>query len=78
MNDFEQFDDEEDAANYSANQTIGYGEEFEHEIEGVYFHIRDEGRENDNEDLWHDNVVSFRTFSWIYFCWCPSQLFCLL
>lgn len=58
VEDFEQFDEEDAGGSYAANQANGYGEEYEHEIEGVYYHIRDEGREWETEDLWHDNIVS--------------------
>lgn len=54
VENFEQFD-EEDSAYYAANPNAQYEEE--HEIEGVFYHTRDEGREDDPEDLWHENVV---------------------
>ena len=54
VENFEQFD-EEAPVEYSGD--VGAQYEEEHEIEGVFYHYRDEGRENDPEDLWHDNVV---------------------
>jgi len=34
------------------------------EIEAVLGHCRDEGREDDPEDLWFENVVSVKACSW--------------
>ena len=55
VENFEQFEEDEGNSYYAADPSVQYEEE--HEIEGVFFHTRDEGREADPEDLWHDNVV---------------------
>lgn len=54
VEDFEQFDAEDVSAVYPA-PNAQYEEE--DEIEAVLSHSRDEGRENDPEDLWFENVV---------------------
>lgn len=54
----------EDDAGYNPEQDYGSYEE-DHEIEAVLAHMRDEGRENDPEDIWHDNIVGVFTFC----CW---------
>ena len=48
---------EDDQAFYHPEADYGQYEE-DHEIEAVLTHMRDEGRENDPEDVWHDNIVS--------------------
>ena len=62
----EDFEDDAYDARLSTSKsgayTYGYGYEGEtyeeeHEIEGVFFHTRDEERKNDPEDLWHENIV---------------------
>ena len=62
VENFEDFEDESYNAQASASKSgydYGYGETYEeeHEIEGVFFHTRDEERKNDPEDLWHENIV---------------------
>ena len=60
VQDFEKFEDEEEPQNgYYADLSVQYQEE--DEIEAVLGHTRDEGRENDMEDLWFENVVSEET-----------------
>ncbi len=38
-----------------------YSYEGGHEIEGVFYHIRDEGYKDEPEDLWHENIVILST-----------------
>lgn len=47
---------EDDQGYYPPDKDYGQYDE-EHEIEAVLAHMRDEGRENDSEDLWHENIV---------------------
>lgn len=54
VQDFEKYEDEEVDAAYYVDTSI----KEEDEIEAVLSHTRDEGREDDPEDLWFDNVVS--------------------
>jgi len=56
VQDFGQFDEEEDGGSaYYVDPNVPYKEE--DEIEAVLSHGREEGREDDPEDLWFDNVV---------------------
>ncbi len=56
VQDFEKFDEEEAVdPNYYVDPNIQYQEE--DEIEAVLTHSRDEGHENDPEDLWFENIV---------------------
>lgn len=55
VKNFEDFEDDVDSGYYVAEPGVQYEEE--HEIEGVFYHMRDEDRKNDPEDLWHDNIV---------------------
>ncbi len=55
VQDFEKFDEDDHDNGYYANNSVQYQEE--DEIELVLNHCRDEGRENDLEDLWFDNIV---------------------
>lgn len=48
---------EDDQGYYIPETDYGPFEE-DHEIEVVLAHMRDEGREDDPEDIWHDNIVS--------------------
>ena len=48
---------EDDQSYYAQENTYTQYEE-DHEIEAVLAHMRDEGRENDPEDIWHENIVS--------------------
>lgn len=59
VQDFEKFDEDEtvDSA-YYADPNVQYQEE--DEIEAVLTHSRDEGHENDPEDLWFENIVRSR------------------
>ncbi len=56
VDELAQFEDD-GGEGYYAPGANGHQYEEEHEIEGVYYHTRDEGRETDPEDFWHDNVV---------------------
>jgi len=58
VEDFGQFEEDGGEGYYYANDPNAQYDE-EHEIEGVYYHSRDEGRQNDPEDLWHDNIVCY-------------------
>jgi len=56
VQDFEKFEDDEGGENtYFVDPNQQYQEE--DEIEAVLNHSRDEGREDDVEDLWFENVV---------------------
>lgn len=56
VQDFEKFDEEETGeAGYYVDPNVQYQEE--DEIEAVLSHSRDEGHENDPEDLWFENIV---------------------
>ena len=55
VQDFGQFDDDETDSAYYVDPQTHYKEE--DEIEAVLNHTREEGRENDGEDLWFDNIV---------------------
>jgi len=61
VQDFGQFDAEDDGndSGYYADPNVQYKEE--DEIEVVLNHSRDEGRESDPEDLWFDNIVRLPT-----------------
>ena len=57
IQDFEKFEENvEDQNGYYVDPNVQYQEE--DEIEAVLGHSRDEGREDDPEDLWFENVVS--------------------
>lgn len=57
VQDFEKFEEQvEDQNGYYVDPNVPYQEE--DEIEAVLGHARDEGREDDSEDLWFENVVS--------------------
>ena len=62
VDELAQFDDDGGEGYYAAD---GNGQQYEeeHEIEGVFYHGRDDGRENDPEDLWHDNIVRYILFT---------------
>ncbi|KAH8119064.1 transcription regulator [Phellopilus nigrolimitatus] len=67
VENFEQFEEDEDSGYYAADPNAQYEEE--HEIEGVFYHVRDEGREDDPEDLWHENVryhIKWKGFSHLH------------
>jgi chromodomain-helicase-DNA-binding protein 1 len=55
VQDFGQFEDDDDAGSAYHVENAQYKEG--DEIEIVLTHSRDEGRENDPEDLWFDNIV---------------------
>lgn len=57
VDELAQFEDD-GGEGYYAPDANGHQYEEEHEIEGVFYHARDDGRENDPEDSWHDNIVS--------------------
>jgi hypothetical protein len=57
VQDFEKFEEQdEDSNGYYVDPNIQYQEE--DEIETVLGHSREEGREDDPEDIWYENVVS--------------------
>jgi len=59
---------EEDPGYYNPENDYGSYEE-DHEIEAVLAHMRDEGRENDPEDIWHDNIrfhIKWKGFSHLH------------
>jgi len=59
VRDFERFEEQvEDQNGYYVDPNIQYQEE--DEIEAVLGHSRDEGREDDAEDLWFENIVRTR------------------
>lgn len=63
VQDFEKFEDDEEPQNgYYADPNTQYQEE--DEIEAVLGHTRDEGRENDPDDLWLENVVCEEPSAW--------------
>ncbi|KAF8628912.1 hypothetical protein AX15_003691 [Amanita polypyramis BW_CC] len=68
VQDFEKFEEEEEPQNnYYADPNAQYQEE--DEIEAVLGHTRDEGRENDLEDLWFENVrfhIKWKNFSHLH------------
>ncbi|KAJ7188010.1 SNF2 family N-terminal domain-containing protein [Mycena filopes] len=67
VQDFAQFEELEPDPNYYAGPAIQYMEE--DEIEAVLAHSRDEGREDDPEDLWFDNVrfhIKWKNFSHLH------------
>ncbi|KAI5120346.1 hypothetical protein M0805_009421 [Coniferiporia weirii] len=67
VENFEQFEEDEDSGYYAADPNAQYEEE--HEIEGVFYHTRDEERKGDTEDLWHDNVryhIKWKGFSHLH------------
>lgn len=55
VENYAQFEEEEDSGYYAADTNAQYEEE--HEIEAVYYHFRDETRLDDPDDIWQDNVV---------------------
>ena len=59
VEDFEQFDEPHPGYWMDPNSQ----EKENDEIEAVLGHARDEGHEDDPEDLWYDNLVSTRSFS---------------
>ncbi len=64
VQDFERFDEEEpDGAYYAVptNQPVE-----EDEVETVLGHSRDEGREDDPEDEWFDNIVCLNLSFYLY------------
>ncbi|KAF9263334.1 hypothetical protein L218DRAFT_980171 [Marasmius fiardii PR-910] len=66
---FEQFEDEvgDDNVYYPTVEVQQYQEE--DEIEAVLSHSRDEGRENDPEDIWFDNIrfhIKWKNFSHLH------------
>ena len=58
VEDFEQFDEPHPGYYFDPNAQ----EKENDEIEAVLGHARDEGHEDDPEDLWYENLVSPRTF----------------
>ena len=58
VEDFEQFDEPYPGYYIDPNAQ----EKENDEIEAVLGHSRDEGREDDPEDLWYENLVSLRSF----------------
>ncbi|PBK91474.1 transcription regulator [Armillaria gallica] len=67
VQDFEKFDEDDHDNGYYANNSVQYQEE--DEIELVLNHCRDEGRENDLEDLWFDNIrfhIKWKNFSHLH------------
>jgi chromodomain-helicase-DNA-binding protein 1 len=60
VQDFEKFEDDEEPQ--YADPNTQYQEE--DEIEAVLGHTRDEGRENDPDDLWLENVVCEEPSAW--------------
>lgn len=65
VQDFEKFEEVEDPNGYYVDPNIQYQEE--DEIEAVLSHSRDEGREDEPEDQWFENIVSMGQFYYIYF-----------
>jgi len=59
VEDFEQFDEPHPGYWIDPNSQ----EKENDEIEAVLGHARDEGHEDDPEDLWYENLVSTRSFS---------------
>ncbi|KAK7053465.1 ATP-dependent DNA helicase Hrp3 [Paramarasmius palmivorus] len=68
VQDFEKFEEEVGPDNmYSSAAPVQYQEE--DEIEAVLSHSRDEGRENDPEDIWFDNIrfhIKWKNFSHLH------------
>ncbi|KAF9075433.1 SNF2 family N-terminal domain-containing protein [Rhodocollybia butyracea] len=67
LQDFEKFEDEDVDTSYFASPTQQYQEE--DEIEAVLNHSRDEGREDDPEDVWFDNIrfhIKWKNFSHLH------------
>ncbi|KAF5370613.1 hypothetical protein D9758_001914 [Tetrapyrgos nigripes] len=67
VQDFEKFDEEVPDGTYYVTPTAQYQEE--DEIEAVLNHTRDEGRENDAEDVWYDNIrfhIKWKNFSHLH------------
>jgi chromodomain-helicase-DNA-binding protein 1 len=60
VQDFEKFEEQEDQNGYYVDPNVQFQEE--DEIEAVLGHSRDEGREDDLEDLWFENVVGVQYF----------------
>ena len=58
VEDFEQFDEPYPGYYIDPNAQ----EKENDEIEAVLGHARDEGHEDDPEDLWYENLVSLRSF----------------
>ena len=62
VQDFEKFEEPvEDQNGYYVDPNIQYQEE--DEIESVLGHGRDEGREDDPEDLWFENIVGLNALT---------------
>ena len=72
VQDFEKFEEPvEDQNGYYVDPNVQYQEE--DEIEAVLGHSRDEGREDDPEDLWFENIVGLNSFAGLlYFITLPS------
>ncbi|THV02439.1 hypothetical protein K435DRAFT_817796 [Dendrothele bispora CBS 962.96] len=67
VQDFEKFDEQVSDGTYYVAPTQQYQEE--DEIEAVLSHSRDEGRENDPEDVWFDNIrfhIKWKNFSHLH------------
>ncbi|CAA7261700.1 unnamed protein product [Cyclocybe aegerita] len=68
VQDFEKFEEQtEDSAGYYVDPNVQYQEE--DEIEAVLGHSREEGREDDPEDLWFENVrfhIKWKNFSHLH------------
>ena len=74
VQDFEKFEEDEEPQNgYYADPNTQYQEE--DEIEAVLGHTRDEGRENDPDDLWFENVVCERACRVVDCCLIANQRF---
>jgi hypothetical protein len=61
VEDFEQFDEPHPGYYIDPNSQ----EKENDEIEAVLGHARDEGHEDDSDDLWYENLVSTSTFSFL-------------
>lgn len=61
VDNFDDFEEDAEPGSYAAAYPGAQYEE-EHEIEGVFYHTRDEDRKEDSEDLWHENVVRIFVF----------------
>ncbi|EJD02826.1 transcription regulator [Fomitiporia mediterranea MF3/22] len=67
VENFEEFEEDEDNAYYAVDPGAQYEEE--HEIEGVFYHARDEDHKDDPEDLWHENIryhIKWKGFSHLH------------
>jgi len=65
VQDFEKFEENvEDQNGYYVDPNVQYHQE--DEIEAVLGHSRDEGREDDHDDLWFENVVGVALSSEIF------------